>query len=275
MGGFGGERAWDRALAAGLAIFLPAMLAAEEPPIQVNPNRPTFATPALTTQAGVAELEIGVQRSAARDPERLSFTPFLLKIGLAKDLELRVGGNGFLRDTHAGTPAASGVGDTTLGAQWCYLRSGPLGVDQAVQLALKMPTASASKGLGSGEPDETLMLLLSRDLGPFHADANLLSTRLGRPAAEGGGSVFQPAATLSVSRTLDAQWSLTAEVYWIGATSENPLVVSNLWALGYKVSPRLVLDAGLDVGLSHGAQKLSLFAGLTVGMFRLRPPPAQ
>ena len=78
-----------------------------------------------------------------------------------------------------------------------------------------------------------------------------------------------------MSRTLDEQWSLTGEVYWIGASSENPLIVSNLWALGYKVSPRLVLDAGLDVGISHGAQKLSLFAGLTVGMFRLRRPPAQ
>jgi hypothetical protein len=275
MRGRGHERHRCRRIAAGLALLLPAALAAEEPPIQVNPNRPTFATPALTTQVGVAELEIGLQRSAARDEERLSFTPFLLKIGLLKDVELRVGGNGLLRQTQAATPAASGVGDTTLGAQWCYLRNGPLGVDQAVQLTLKLPTASAAKGLGSGEPDETLMLLLSRDLGPFHADANLLSTWLGRPAAEGHGTVFQPAATLSVSRTIDAQWSLTGEVYWIGATSENPLIVSNLWALAFKVSPRLVLDAGLDVGLSHGAQKLSLFTGLTVGMFRLRRPPAQ
>jgi hypothetical protein len=262
-------------IAAGLALFLPASVAAEQPPIQVNPNRPTFATPALTTQVGVAELEIGLQRSAARDEGRLSFTPFLLKIGLLKDLELRVGGNGLLRQTQAATPTASGVGDTTLGVQWCYLRNGPLGVDEAVQLTLKLPTASAAKRLGSGEPDKTLMLLLSRDLGPFHADANLLSTWLGRPADEGRGTVFQPAATLSVSRTLDAQWSLTAEVYWIGATSENPLVVSNLWAIGYKLSPRLVLDAGLDVGISHGAQKLSLFTGLTVGMFRVRRPPAQ
>lgn len=259
----------------GLVLLLPLALAAEEPPIQVNPNRPTFATPALTTQLGVAELEIGLQRSAARDEERLSFTPFLMKLGLLKDVELRVGGNGLRRQTQAATPVTVGMGDTTLGAQWCYLRNGPLGVDEAVQLTLKLPTASAAKGLGSGQPDETLMLLLSRDLGPFHADANLLSTRLGRPASEGGGTVFQPAATLSVSRTLDEQWSLTGELYWIGPTTENARIVSNLWAVGFKVSPRLVLDAGLDVGLSHGAPKLSLFTGLTVGMFRLRRPPAQ
>jgi hypothetical protein len=272
MRGPGFGRGWIGVLG---ALLLPSAVRAQEPPIQVNPNRPTFATPALTTQVGVAELEIGGQRSAGRDDERLWFTPFLVKVGLRKDLELRVGGNGFLWQTQPPAPAASGLGDTTLGAQWCYLRNGPLGVDEAVQLTLKAPTASAPRGLGSGEPDETLILLLSRDLGSFHADANLLATRLGRPAAEGGGGAFQPAATLSVSRTLDAQWSLTGEVYWIGATRENPIIVSNLWALGYKVSPRLVLDAGLDVGLSHGAQKLSLFTGLTVGMFRLRRPPAQ
>ena len=272
MRGSGGRR---RPIAFALAMLHPAALFAQEPPIQVNPNRPTFATPALTTQVGVAELEIGLERSVARDRERLSFTPLLLKIGLLKNLELRAGGNGFLHQTEPVVPGASGIGDTTLGAQWCYLRGGPLGVDEAVQLAVKVPTASAAKGLGSGQPDETLIWLLSRDLGPFHADANLLATWLGRPAIDGGGSAFQPAATLSVSRTLDAQWSLTGEVYWIGATSENPLVVSNLWAVAFKASPRLVLDAGLDVGLSHGAQKLSLFTGLTVGLFRVRRPPAQ
>ncbi len=176
MRGRAGRCRWVALL---LALLLPTALRAQEPPIQVNPNRPTFATPALTTQVGVAELEIGLQRSAARDTERLSFTPFLLKVGLRKDVELRVGGNGFLHQTEKATPDASGIGDTTLGAQWCYLRNGPLGVDEAVQLTLKAPTASAPKGLGSGEPDETLMLLLSRDLGPFHADANVLATRLG------------------------------------------------------------------------------------------------
>src|SRR5438552_12568038 len=86
----GHERRRRWMFTAGPSLFLAASLAAEEPPIQVNPNRPTFATPALTTQDGVAELEIGLQRSAARDTERLSFTPYLLKVGLLKSVELRV-----------------------------------------------------------------------------------------------------------------------------------------------------------------------------------------
>jgi hypothetical protein len=268
-----GDARWPRLRhesAAALVLLLLGGPAFGEPPIQVNPNRPTFATPALTTQVGVAELELGLEHSWARDEARLSFTPYLLKLGLLKSLELRVGGNGLLRQAQAGTPAATGLGDTTIGAQWCFLRNGPLGVDEAVQSTWKVPTASAAKGLGSGETDRTIMLLLSRDLGPFHADGNVLATWLGRPAVEGGGTAFQPAATISVSRTLDERWSVTGELYWIGGTTENARILSNLWAAGYKLSPRLVLDGGFDAGLSHGAQKLSLFAGLTVGVGRFR-----
>jgi hypothetical protein len=261
---------------AALARCLPALviaaspcLAAVTPPIQVNPNRPTFATPALTTQEGVAELEFGLQHSVLRDGT-LSSTPFLLKLGLLEHLELRIGGNGLLHSTDPGGPSATGYGDTTLGAQWTYLPHGPLGVDEAVQVTWKLPTARAETGLGSGEPDLLLMLLLSRDAGRFHADVNVLAIWLGRPRRE--GLEAEPAGTISVSRTLSPQWSLTGELYSISGTSETPFILSNLWAVGYKVSSRLVMDSGVDVGLSHGAPKLSVFAGLTFGVGRFRRP---
>ena len=45
-------------------LLLALPLAAQDPDaITVNPNRPTFATPARTTEAGVLELEAGLQRS--------------------------------------------------------------------------------------------------------------------------------------------------------------------------------------------------------------------
>jgi hypothetical protein len=256
-------------LATTLSAARLAAAAAPDPPIEVNPNRPTFATPAQTTQVGVVELELGAQRTRFRDHSGLSWSPFLLKVGLLSNVELRLGGTGVLRQTQAMTAPATGFGDVTVGAQWRFLRHRPLGVDEAVQVTWKVPTASASKGLGTGESDATLMLLLSRDLGPFHADVNLLETWLGRRQAS---RERQPAATVSVSRTLSAQWSLTGEIYYVGATAESLRIVSNLWALAFKLSPRLVIDGGADVGLSHGAQEVSVFAGLTVGVSRFRPP---
>ena len=260
-------------ISTAIVLLAATCVLADEPPIEVNPNRPSFATPARTTQEGVAELEFGGQHTLPRDGGSLSASPFLLKLGLLASLEARIGGSGWLRQGQPrGAPANSGFGDTTLGVQWCYWKNGPLGLDLAVQVTEKLPTASAAQGLGSGETDTLLMLLFSRDLGPYHVDANAIVTWLGLPASAGGSHERQPAGTVCVSRTLSAHWSLTAEVYTIGATSSNPRIVSNLWALGYKVSPRLVLDAGADIGLSHGAQKVSFVAGLTVGVARFRHP---
>jgi hypothetical protein len=260
---------WATTVASAAAFAVAAAAGAADVPIEVNPNRPTFATPAQTTQFGVAELELGVQQTRFRDESGLFSSPFLLKLGVLSNVEVRVGGTGALRQTAPAAPSTGGFGDLTVGGQWRYLRHGPLGFDEAVQATVKLPTASASKGLGSGEPDETLMVLLSRDFGAFHADVNGLETWIGGP---GGRRQRQPAATLSVSRTLSPHWSLTGEVYYLGATTDHARIVSNLWALAFKVSPRLVLDMGADAGLSHGAQKVSVFTGFTVGLFRFRSP---
>ena len=254
---------------AGLALMalLPLKGLAQDDEIHVNPNRPTFATPASTTEVGVAELEFGLQHNRARDGSGLSSSPYLLKLGLSPRFELRLGGNGLLRQTSSDADPGVGYGDTTLGGQWTYLKNGPLGFDEAVQFTVKLPTANEDKGFGSGEGDRTLMLILSRDFGAYHADINGLETWLG----QGNGKEERQAAfTISVSRTLNSRWSITAEVYSVASTSSSPLIVSNLWCAALKVSPNLIFDGGVDIGLSHGAQKVSVFAGFTRGLLRFR-----
>jgi hypothetical protein len=259
-------------LCAAVAVLIlgPAPFAfADSTPIQVNPNRPTFSTPALTTQEGVAELEFGLAHSEL-DTADLDSSPFLLKLGVLKRVELRIGGNGLLHATALHAPSRTGYGDTTLGAQWTFLPDGPLGIDEAIQATWKLPTASSSNGLGSGGTDFLLMLLLSRDLGAFHFDFNLLANWLGRRAPRFDGA--QPALSLSVSRPLRGPWTLTGEIYSIGGTSGGRAIVSNLWSIGYKVSSRFVLDSGVDVGLSEAAPRATVFAGLTCGLARFRHP---
>jgi hypothetical protein len=250
-------------------------LRAEEPALEVNPNRPTFATPALTTQPGVAELEWGLQHSQFKDESKAFLTPALLKFGLAQDLEFRLGTNGFLRQADPSGGHVSGWGDATTAIQWCYLRDGAFGMAQAVQILHKFPTASAAKGLGSGAGDDLAMLLFSRDAGAQHFDINLLESWLGKAPEEGGGHVRQAAGTVSVSHGFGARWSLTGELYAVSGTAKNPRIVSNLWAVDYKVSSRMVLDCGVDLGLTHGAQRYSLVAGLTVGLARFPRPWAR
>lgn len=253
-------------------LLLALSLRAQEPPIEVNPNRPTFANPALTTQSGVAELEWGLLRSTLRDDSTNFGTPTLLKFGLEKDLELRLSSPGYLRLAPTGGASVSGPGDLSLGAQWCYLHDGLFGTDQAIQLAHTFPTASSAQGLGNGAPIDVLTLLFSRDAGPYHVDVNLLESWVGLTPDLGGGRATQAAGTVSITRNLSESWSITGELYAIQATPVNEHIVSNLWAVAYKVSKRLVLDGGVDVGLSHGAPRYSVFAGLTVGLGYFRKP---
>ncbi len=243
---------------------------AQEPPIEVNPNRPTFATPALTTQPGVAEVEWGLQRSVLRGADTAFSTPTLLKLGLERDLELRVSTDGFLDLAYTRGPSAVGVADLALGAQWCFAHGSVLGGDSAVQVTHKFPTASARRGLGTGASDTTVGLFLSRDFGRNHVDVNLLHAWLGRPAADGGGSTHQPAAAISVSHKLTTVWSFGGEVYGIGGTALDERVVSNLWYVAYQPASRLVLDGGVDIGLGRGAHRYALFCGLTWGIGRFR-----
>lgn len=253
-----------------LSLILVVPARADEP-MAVNPNRPTFATPALTSAPGQLELEVGGQDSLGRDHSASLGTPILLKWGLGTDLELRASSPGLLRLAPPDGPATRGPGDLNLGVQWCFRHDGLLGMDHGLQVNHTFPTASASRGLGSGAASNGVVFLSSRDLGSRHLDVNLLETWVGRPAAQGGGRVRQPAATVSLSQSLSDAWSVTGEVYTIGGTRLGSRVVSNLWALGYKVSPGLVLDAAVDLGLTQGAPRMTVQAGLTVALARFHP----
>ena len=256
------------------SVLLASTALAQEPPIEVNPNRPTFATPARTTQYGVAELEFGVQQSYLHRGRTAFSSPTLLKLGVATDFEVRISTNGFLDLGAPGAAAVTGAADFALGAQWCFARRALAGADWAVQATHKFATASSRRGLGSGAADTTLGLFASRDFGPNHVDVNALVTWLGVPAGSGGGHDGQPAGAVSVSHELSDTWSFGGELYAIGGTPHNERVVSNLWYVAYQPFGRLVLDTGVDVGLTRGAERVSLFAGLTWGIGRfLRPHP--
>ena len=234
-----------------LCLTLAFPLFAQE--ITVNPNRPTFATPAATTQEGVLEVEYGLQRTTFRDTTVASQTPALLKWGAGEDFEFRFSSPGLMKNP-------DGVGDFSLGAQWCCY-SGAF--DQAFQVTHKFVTANA--GVTSGHGDTMLMAILSKSTEHYHLDTNILVNYLGTDT----GVVRQPAATISLTRTLTPKWTVTSEVYAIGGTRLGEHIVSNLWCVAYSVSKRLVLDTGVDMGLTHGAPRYSILVGLTYGIARI------
>lgn len=245
-----------------LLLAAPALAAQEPGAITVNPNRPSFANPATTTQPGVAELEFGLQQSLPGDGGRSDTQPTLLKLGLTEHVELRLGWNGITRKRSADGGRTTGGTDPSLGLTWRLLDQGAFGADVALSAYRTWPRASVAKGIGSGTADQEAAILVSKDFGDLHTDLNFLETWAGQP---GGGHARQPAAALAFGYKLRGPWSLGAELYAIGASAAGPRTLSTLWNLAFQVSSRLVLDAGVDRGLNRDAPRWNRFVGLTWG----------
>jgi len=95
-----------------------------------------------------------------------------------------------------------------------------------------------------------------------HFDFNASYFLIGRSASSGFDSLWQ--MNLAFSRAIYGNLGFTGEFY--GDTrlnAQNPAFASNLWALTYNILPRLVVDGGIDVGLTHGAPQKRFFAGVT------------
>jgi hypothetical protein len=229
--------------------------------IVANPNRPTVANPADITQYGVLELEYGWDRGWLGAGARQSDLVGLLKFGLLCDVELRWNTTNLiaLNDEDGNR---HGFGDNWFGPQVRIYRQTAHVPSLAFSYAFKVSTASTHKGLGSGHFDHQFTFLASKDLVGTHFDFNASSFLIGRDNASGFDRNFQ--FNLALSHPLKSKLAVTGEFY--GNTELNadtPGFASMLWALTYAISPRLVIDGGIETGLTPGTPQKRVFAGLT------------
>jgi hypothetical protein len=237
--------------------FLPLICAAQSAPpaspgeLVATPNRPTVTNTADTTQVGVLEIEFGV--SAASRQQAL---PGLLKFGLLRDLELQWAGNPWQHDANA---HQAGVSDTDIGFRWRFLHQGKKKPTLSLQYNVILPSAAGS--LGAGSVGHVVTLLASKDLpAQFHLDANLNRQWFGRT----GGFDRNWLPDFTLTRQLTKKWSLSMEFSGnTRAGASQAAVVQNLWAVGYAVKPRLVLDSAVQFGLRGPVPTVTYLAGFT------------
>ena len=101
----------------------------------------------------------------------------------------------------------------------------------------KAPTDNPADEFSSGHFDQTLALLVSKDIRRLHFDFNVVPQLFGRVNA--GGHDFNTGFALSFSMSLKRRFSLVGEGY--GATSlnpQNPAFASTTLAFTYQVNPR-------------------------------------
>ncbi len=236
-------------------------------PIAAHPNRPTVANPADITQYGVLELEYGWDRAWPQASMQQTSAGGLLKLGMLCDVEVRWNTTSLVSQTDPSGTRRS-VGDNWLGPQIRFYRQTGRTPTLAFSYAIKIPSASTEDGFGTGRTDHAFTFLASKDIKRFHFDFNVSEFLIGRPDTSSFDKNQQ--VNLAFSRAIHSGLEITGEVY--GDTRLNqvtPGFVSSPWALTYTVLPRLVIDGGIEVGLTSGGPHRHAFVGATYSIANL------
>ena len=237
--------------------------------IAANPNRPTVANPADISQYGVLELEYGWDQPAENDGSQAKSWGGLVKFGMLCDIELRWLTTSYQWLTQDGV-TSSGIGDNSLGPQIRFYHQTKRVPVMAFSYSVKLPSADANKGLGSGRVDHTFTFLAGKDIATFHFDFNFNQFLIGRQDASGFDQNQE--LDLSFSHRIYRGLQFNGEFYGDNRLNKTtPEFASTLWALTYTITPRLVIDGGFEVGLTSGGPNLHAFVGATYSIANLYP----
>ena len=228
------------------------------------PSRPTVSNGADTTQCGVAEVEFGFERQwpgAGAHRDDLSGG---LRLGLTPKLDFHWASGDYWNIVDA-TGARIGFGDTWLGLKYHFLTQGKRRPGLGIFYQAKVPSADETQGFGSGEVDHAISFLVSKDISRFHFDFNvtpLLAGRHGTPGVD-----HNTGFALSFSVPITRHLGLVGEGYGYSfLNAQNPAFASTMAGITYQFGPRLVLDAGLDIGVTPDAPPTRVYAGVTYAL---------
>ncbi len=183
----------------------------------------------------------------------MAFTP---------DWGVRLGGDAWVRQTDESAQRVSGGGDSSivLKRRFALTDASALGLEAGTTLPI------GRRGISSGRSDYSVNGIYSADIGDYHTDLNLASTRVG--TADAGVSRTQTLWAASLSKAITERWGVVGELSGTHERGTNS-TSQFLFAASYNVSRSLTLDAGVARSLRSGVPNWSMFAGLTVLAARL------
>jgi outer membrane putative beta-barrel porin/alpha-amylase len=233
------------------------------PPVTpIAPDRPDVTNGTNIVEEGLLQIEVGVQH-VRMGTQHSAGTPVTFRVGLFEWLEARAGTDGFLHQSDNGS-SVSGAGNVQLGAK-LRLFADPGGAPVlSILPTINLPVASASKGLGSGDLDTTLVVLTGTDVGrTSHLDVNYGVGAIG--AGLGHPHFFQQLVSASFSHSLTEQLSPYIEGFWFSRQDpDGGPVVSIDAGFIQAFDARFAIDGGIAVGLTNAAPDFSVFTGLSI-----------
>jgi len=227
------------------------------------PSRPTVTSATDTTQCGVVEMEYGLERQwTGAGANRDDFTGGF-RFGVTPKLDVHWSSSDFLH-VMDGTGDRTGFGDTWVGFRYRF--SNQTRHRPAFGMLYSAKLGSASLGLGGTDRvDHEFAFLASKDVRRVHFDFNVLPLVAGREGASGHD--YNTGFALSSAVPVTRRWGVVAEGYgYTQLNEQTPGFASTMLGCTYAASSRLVLDSGVDVGVSAGAPRRRVYAGVTYAM---------
>ena len=240
------------------------------PDTPVEPDRPDLTNSAHLVGPGILQLEMGALFTRESADHHAVGSPVTARIGVRRWFEARISFDGVLTETEANR-SVTGVGNVQLGAKLRILADADgIGL-VSILPQVNLPTASAEKGLGSGEPDYTVTVATGVDLGPrAHVDVNYGVGAIG--AGAGAPHFLQHVASASVSFAMTGRWNPYVEVFSLSRQQPDGSAVTAINAGAvYTIGTHMAIDGGVQFDLGDDTPGFAAFGGVSVALGRLRP----
>jgi hypothetical protein len=241
----------------------------DDEPDFIVPARPTVSNPAQFQRPGVLQLEIGY---VANFSSRGSYNfqqdvPVALRFAVNKRLLLELDSDSpyALKNPFGRTETRGG--DTQVGIQAVLQKENEKRPGIAFAYYIKLPTADARRGLGTGRVDHIFIGLVSKTVKKTTVDLNAIYLLAGNTTDRGHSSSGQ--AAVAVTQNLTKRFGVQGEVSGFGRNNRQPGAIIGLGVATYKINRRAVLDGGIRIGITRGTPRAGVVAGITFGIANL------
>ncbi len=225
-------------------------------------SRPLTTDDAGTVQKGEFQVETGFD-FARQDHREAEISPSLtVSYGLLEKMDVWIGSEYLFVRHEEGENEENGLGDTALRLKYRFFDEADGMPAFAVSGMLKVPTASESKGLGSGKTDFSINTILTKNLGErLVLHLNLGYTFIGEKHCSNELNY-----SLAAQFILTDRWALVGEVVAMnhlnGRHGDDPL--SGLVGTYYLITDKIIWDAGIGIGMSRAAPNFQFTTGFTL-----------
>ena len=224
--------------------------------------RPLTTDDAYTVEKGKFQVEGGFDFTRQDNHDKEYFPSLTLTYGLFERMDIGIG-TGYLFIDPAEGKKVDGFSNTPVKVKYRFLDQKDWIPSFSVSGTLITPTASKSKGLGSGKVDFNINTIFTWSLSKRWQ----LYTNLGYTFT--GENHLNDELNYSIAGQflLSDKWALVGEIVGMnnfnGNKRDDP--ISGLVGIQYVlISDRLVLDAGVEIGMNKAAPDFRVTTGFTL-----------